>query len=59
MALEFARKHNPALLDTDAGRRLLRLTCEGTGCEGVIVVPGDTRLSIIAERMLGDLSPWN
>lgn len=51
-------RKNPALLATDAGRWLERLTCEGTGCEGVIVLAGDTKLSILAERTLGKVSRW-
>ena len=42
--------------NTDAGRRLERLACEGTGCEDVTVPTSDTKLSILAERTLGDAS---
>lgn len=58
LPLDGVRKHNLWVLNTDAGRRLQRLTYEGTGCEGVIVVPGDKQLSIIAERTLGKASRW-
>ena len=58
LPLDGARKHTPWFLDTDAGRRLQRLTYEGTGCEGVIVLPGDKELSILAERTLGKASRW-
>lgn len=58
LPLDGARKHYPALLKTDAGRRLVALTYEGTGCEGVIVQKGDVKLSIIAERTLGRGSRW-
>ena len=57
-ALDGARKHAPWFLDTDAGRRLQQLTYEGTGCVGVIVLPGDKELSILAERTLGKASRW-
>ena len=53
-----ARKFNPALLETDAGRRLARLTAEGTGCDGVFVLAGDTKLALMAERVLGDKTRW-
>ena len=57
-ALDGARKHTPWFLDTDAGRRLQRLTYEGTGCEGVIVLPSDKKLTILAERTLGNEARW-
>ena len=57
-ALDGARKHTPWVLDTDAGRRLQRLTYEGTGCEGVIVLPSDKQLTILAERTLGKEARW-
>ena len=53
-----ALKYNPNLLETDAGRRLARLTAEGTGCEGVFVLAGDTKLALMAERVLGDKTRW-
>lgn len=58
MPLDTARSDNPALLETDAGRRLQALTYQGTGCEGVIVQKGDVKLSILAERTLGRASRW-
>ena len=58
LPLDGVRKHNLWVLDTDAGRRLQRLTYEGTGCEGVIVVPGDKKLTILAERTLGKEARW-
>ena len=58
LPLDLARAYSPSLLSTDAGRRLQRLTYEGTGCEGVIVLAGDTKLSILAERTLGKTSRW-
>ena len=56
--LDGVRKHNPWVLNTDPGRRLLRLTYEGTGCEGVIVLASDSPLSVLAERTLGKASRW-
>ena len=58
LTLDGVRKHNPQVLNTEPGRRLLRLTYEGTGCEGVIVLASDTELSILAERTLGRASRW-
>ncbi len=58
LTLDGVRKHNPSVLDTDPGRRLLRLTAEGTGCEGVIVLASDSPLSVLAERTLGKASRW-
>lgn len=58
LALDGVRKRNPWVLDTDPGRRLLRLTYEGTGCEGVIVLASDSPLSVLAERTLGKASRW-
>ena len=58
LLLDVVRAKNPALLATDAGRWLERLTCKGTGCEGVIVLAGDTKLSTLAERTLGKASRW-
>ena len=58
LPIDGVRKHNLWALDTDAGRRLQRLTYEGTGCEGVITVPGDKKLTILAERTLGKASRW-
>ena len=49
---------SPGLLGTAPGQRLLRVTCEATGCEGVIVRQGDRKLSITAERASGDSSRW-
>ena len=46
------------VLKTEPGRRFQRLTYEGTGCEGAIVRPRDTKLSLFAERVLGDASRW-
>ena len=58
MPLDVARKYNAKLLETDAGRRLERLTAEKQGCDGAIVLAGDTKLSILAERVLGKASRW-
>ena len=58
LLLDGVRKHNPQVLDTDPGRRLLRLTYDGTGCEGVIVLASDSPLSVLAERTLGQASRW-
>ena len=58
MPLDDARKYNPDLLETEAGQRLAKLTSEGRGCDGVIVLAGDTKLSILAERVLGKASRW-
>lgn len=58
LPLDGVRKHNLWAVNTDAGRRLQRLTYEGTGCEGVIVLPSDKQLSILAERTLGKASRW-
>ena len=57
-ALDFARKHNPELLPSPAGRRLERLTEAGKGCDGAPVEAGDFKHSILAERVLGDPSRW-
>lgn len=58
LPLDGVRKKNPWVLNTDPGRRLLRLTYEGTGCEGVIVLASDSPLSVLAERTLGKASRW-
>ena len=58
LLLDGVLKHNPQVLDTKPGRRLLRLTYEGTGCEGVIVLASDSPLSVLAERTLGKASRW-
>ena len=58
LPLDGVRKLNLWVLKTDAGRRLQRLTYEGTGCEGVIVLPSDKKLTIIAERTLGNAARW-
>ena len=57
-ALDFARKHNPELMASPAGKRLERLTEAGKGCDGGTVEPGDTHLGIFAERILGDAELW-
>ena len=58
LLLDGVRKRNPQVLNTEPGRRLLRLTYEGTGCEGVIVLASDSPLSVLAERTLGKASRW-
>ena len=58
LPLDAVRKRNPWVLDTEPGRRLQRLTYEGTGCEGVIVLASDSPLSALAERTLGEASRW-
>ena len=58
LPLDIARANTPWALNTEAGRRLQRLTYEGTGCEGVIVRTRDTKLSLLAERTLGKASRW-
>ena len=61
-ALDLARKYNPRLLRTDAGRRLEAATrragMDTEGCDGVVVQPSDTKLSYLAERTLGKASRW-
>lgn len=57
-ALDFARKHNPELMASPAGKRLERLTEAGEGCDGGTVEPGDKDLGIFAERILGDAEQW-
>ena len=57
-ALDFARKHHPDLMASEAGRRLERLTEAGEGCDGGTVEPGDTDLGIFAERILGEARQW-
>lgn len=57
-ALDFARKHNPELMASPAGKRLERLTEAGEGCDGATVEAGDVKLSILAERILGDAELW-
>ena len=60
--LDLARKFNPRILRTDAGRRLHAATrragMDEPGCDGVIVQPSDTKLSYLAERTLGKASRW-
>ena len=58
LPLDGVRKYHPRVLNTEPGRRLLRLTYEGTGCEGVIVLASDSPLSVLAERTLGEASRW-
>lgn len=61
-ALDLARKFNPRILRTDAGRRLHAATrragMDEPGCDGVVVQPSDTKLSYLAERTLGKASRW-
>ena len=60
--LDLARKYNPRILRTDAGRRLEAATrragMDTDGCDGVVVQPSDTKLSFIAQRTLGKASRW-
>ena len=60
--LDLARKFNPRILRTDAGRRLdaatRRAGMDEPGCDGVVVQPSDTKLSYIAQRTLGKASRW-
>ncbi len=60
--LDAARKYNPRILRTDAGRRLhaatRRVGMDEPGCDGVVVQPSDTKLSYLAERALGKASRW-
>ena len=57
-ALDFARKHNPELMASPAGKRLERLTEAGEGCDGATAEAGDTNLELFAERILGDAKRW-
>lgn len=60
--LDVARKYNPRILRTDAGRRLEAATrragMDEPGCDGVVVQPSDTKMSYIARRTLGKASRW-
>lgn len=60
--LDHARKYNPRILRSDAGRRLHAATrragMDTEGCDGVVVQPSDTNLSYLAERTLGKASRW-
>ena len=60
--LDLARKYNPRILRTDAGRRLHAATrragMDTESCDGVVVQPSDTKLSYLAERTLGKASRW-
>ena len=58
LPLDTVYRNSRPVLKTEPGRRLQRLTYEGTGCEGTIVRPTDTKLSILAERVLGDPGRW-
>jgi hypothetical protein len=58
LPLDTVYRNSRQVLKTAPGRRLLRLTHEGTGCEGVIVRPTDTNLELFAERILGDAKRW-
>ena len=58
LPMDTVYRNSRAVLKTEPGRRLQRLTYEGTGCEGTIVRPTDTKLSILAERVLGDPGRW-
>ncbi len=58
LPMDTVYRNSRQVLNTDSGRRLQRLTYEGTGCEGVIVRPTDTNLEIFAERILGDAKRW-
>ena len=46
------------VLKTAPGMRFLRLTYEGTGCEGIVTRERDSKLSLLAARTLGDASRW-
>ena len=60
--LDLARKYNPRILRSGAGRRLETATrragMDVPGCDGVVVQPSDTKLSYIAQRTLGKASRW-
>ena len=60
--LDLARKYNPRILRSEAGRRLEAATRRAgmnePGCDGVVVQPSDTKLSYIAQRTLGKASRW-
>ena len=60
--LDLARKYNPRILRSDAGRRLQaatrRVGMDEPGCDGVVVQPSDKKLSWLAERTLGRASRW-
>ena len=60
--LDMARKYNPGLLDSDAGRRLAEMTRNAglgvEGCDGVVVQPTDVKLSLLAERVTGRARLW-
>lgn len=62
MPLDLARKYNPRILRSDAGRRLEAATrragMDEPGCDGVVVQPSDTKLSYLAARTLGKASRW-
>ena len=62
MPLNIARKYNPRILRTAAGRRLQEATrragMDEPGCDGVVVQPGDAKLSQLAARTLGRASRW-
>ena len=55
-------KYNPRMLRTDAGKRLsiatLRPGLGENGCDGVIVQPGENRLSWISRRIYGTGDRW-
>ncbi|MXX88005.1 MAG: ankyrin repeat domain-containing protein [Boseongicola sp. SB0677_bin_26] len=57
-AVDFARKHNPALLETRAGKRLVAQTEAGEGCDGARAIESDTTLEKLAARVLGDADKW-
>ena len=57
-ALDFARKHNPELMASPAGKRLERLTEAGEGCDGATAEAGDTNLEVFSERIFGDAKRW-
>lgn len=52
-ALDFARKHNPDLMASPAGKRLARLTEAGEGCDGARAEAGDTNLELFAGNYIG------
>jgi len=62
LPLDAARKYNPGLLGTAAGRRLAAATRTAglgvEGCDGVVVQPTDVKLSLLARRVTGRASRW-
>ena len=60
-AIEVLAHHWPELLESRTGKRLARVTAEHEACAatgGAMVLSGDTKMGLFAERVTGRASDW-